>query len=126
MQTHVGGLCQIEIPVRDLKAALQFYDVVFGWKPVPAEMLGYVVIDVPKDSPYGISLTLDESAAGDTGRCPTFYFATPDPVKIIDLATGAGGKKRFGPKVVPGYGTIWQFTDPDGNRFGLFQVQPKV
>jgi len=120
------SLCQIEIPVRDLAAGVRFYAAVFGWKAVAAEMHNYVVFDVPTQCPYGISLVPAANGAPDpTGYRTTLYFSTEDPDEVIQRAETAGGIKRGGPRPIPGYGTVWYFCDPDGNRFGLFQRAPK-
>ena len=129
-----GSLCQIEIPVSDLQVALRFYEAAFGWQSVPAEMHNYVVLDLPADCPYGISLfPIDNQPGNSTAQHPqlenkkddsnrvTLYFAAENPEEVLKKVESAGGKKRFGPRPLAGYGTIWQFTDPDGNRFGIFK-----
>lgn len=113
------GLCQIEIPVADMVKALAFYEKVFGWRPAPAELHEYIVLQVPKECPYGIALVPRRSSEARDGA--VLYFATQDPEAMCAEAVAHGGVKRFGPVALPGYGTIYQFEDPEGIRWGLFR-----
>ncbi len=111
-------LCQIEIPVSDIERSILFYDRVFGWKQVPAEMHEYIVLQVPDDCPYGISLIpTKKERAGDS---IVLYFQTENPARIAEAVKDYGGRLRFGPKKLGAYGDIYQIEDPDGNRFGLY------
>lgn len=115
-------LCQVEIQVQDLKAAAKFYEEAFGWSVVPAELHEYVVLKVPDDSPFGIALTPKRTAP--TSRWDAnnviLYFGVDDPEAVVERVTAAGGRKRFGPMPLMGYGTIYQVEDPEGTRFGLY------
>ncbi len=118
-------LCQIEVQVEDLKAAATFYEEAFGWKVVPAELHEYVVLQVPDGCPFGIALTPRHSqsaAAGDAREESrvVLYFAVEDPEAVVKAVEKAGGKKRFGPMPLMGYGSIYQVEDPEGTRFGLY------
>ncbi|MCX6117644.1 MAG: VOC family protein [Proteobacteria bacterium] len=115
-----GKLVQIEIHVSDLAASLAFYEKVFGWKKSPAEIHRYAVLEVPKDCTYGISLVPSSSSISSSSS-PILYFSFEDAAEIANLAEKHGGSKRFGPANLPSYGKIWQITDPDGHRFGLFE-----
>ena len=119
------SLCQIEIPVKDLGAGARFFQQAFGWETVPAEMHNYVVFDVPKTCPFGVSLVpASNGTPVPSGQRVTIYFAVDAPEDALQRIEGAGGTKSLGPRQIPGYGTIWHFCDPDGNRFGLFQRKP--
>lgn len=111
-------LCQIEIPVSDLGKSGLFYEKTFGWRTAPAEMHEYAVLEVPESCPFGISLI--PTARPRSGDATVIYFAVDDPKQIAALVSQHGGKIRFGPKKLGGYGEIWQVEDPDGNRFGLY------
>ena len=115
------GLCQIEIQVSDLAASLEFYDKVFGWPAVPAEIHGVTILQVPEECPFGISLvTGRHDASVQKGRI-VLYFAVDDPKSVADRGGMYGGRLRFGPKKLAGYGTIYQLEDPAGIRWGLFK-----
>lgn len=117
MNIPPNKLCQIEIPVSNLEKAGAFYAEAFGWRPVPAEMHQYVVLEVPEDCPFGISLI--PSPGKRSGDSLVLYFSVDHPEEIAARVIALGGKIRFGPKQLGPYGEIWQVEDPDGNRFGL-------
>jgi len=116
-------LCQIEIPVSNIERSVLFYDAVFGWQQAPAEMHEYVVMQVPDECPYGISLIPTKKER--TGDSVVLYFQTEDPVRVVEAAKNNGGRLRFGPKKLGVYGDIYQIEDPDGNRFGLYAKASK-
>ena len=118
-------LCQLEVPVTDVERALAFYRQAFGWERSPAEIHEYIVLEVPADCPFGVSLVpqgiMPPSADEARGRGgPTLYFAVDDADGLVAKVVACGGRKRFGPLRFAGYGSIWQVEDPDGNRFGLY------
>jgi predicted enzyme related to lactoylglutathione lyase len=119
-------LCQIEIHVTDLKRSLTFYLEAFGWQKVPADIHNYTVLEVPRDCHFGISLIAKKTAAATESKAPSqqnlvLYFKVDDPESIVKKAVVAGGKKHFGPQKIDGHGLIYQISDPDGNRFGIFK-----
>lgn len=122
MSVDPTHLCQLEIPVSNMPRALSFYERAFGWRAAPAELHEYVVIDVPESCPYGIALVPRRGEPGRAGL--TAYIRVEDPVAVCQAVVDAGGTKRFGPMQLPGYGTIFQVEDPDGNRWGLFAAKP--
>jgi predicted enzyme related to lactoylglutathione lyase len=114
-----GRLCQIEIAVSDLARATQFYAAAFGWRAMPAELHECVVLEVPADCKYGMSL-VPRRGAGATGSNVVVYFSVDDVEAVVARVEAAGGRRRFGPMRLPGYGQIYQVEDPDGTRFGLY------
>ncbi len=115
-------LCQVEIHTARLDVSRKFYEEVFGWKPVPAEIHNYIVLDVPEDCPFGISIVPSVGAKPSSGQI-ILYFEVDGASQIAERAAKFGGSKKFGPTRLPAYGDIWQITDPDGHRFGLFEKQ---
>ena len=116
-------LCQIEITSSDLERSLAFYEGVFGWKKAPADLHNYIVLSVPSDCPYGISLV--PGIPSTKGRGIVLYYGLENPEEIIDRVEDNGGKILMGPQRLPGYGMIYQFKDPDGNVFGIFSQKKK-
>lgn len=116
-------LCQIEIPVSDVNVALRFYAEVFGWNLVPAEMIGYYILDVPSDYGFGISLvpTHEGKPSQVKSYASRLYFKCQTPDKTIEVIKTCGGKVLGTAVDRPGYGMTWRFQDPDENQFGLFQ-----
>jgi predicted enzyme related to lactoylglutathione lyase len=116
------SLCQVEIHATRLDVSRRFYEEVFGWRAVPAEIHNYLILDVPEDCPFGISLVPSLGARQSSGQI-ILYFRVTNAAHIAEKAERFGGTKKFGPTKLPAYGSIWQITDPDGHRFGLFEKQ---
>lgn len=117
MTLPLENLVQVEIPVRDPEASLRFYAEAFGWKRVPLDLENYWVLEIAEGAPFGVSLVPSHEAPG---KGPVLYFSTPDPSRVLERVRAGGGSVRFGPKRLPGYGSIYQVVAPDGNVFGLF------
>lgn len=122
MNVHPDALVQIEIHATQLERSRSFYEAVFGWKAVPAEIHNYLVLDVPRECPWGISIVPTVGPIKTHGQI-VLYFQVLDAARIADLAAMHGGSKKFGPTNLKAYGDIWQVADPDGHRFGLFEKQ---
>lgn len=122
MHVRPDALVQIEIHATQLERSRRFYEDVFGWKTVPAEIHNYLVLDVPRDCPWGVSIVPTLGPIKPSGQI-VLYFAVDDAAKIAERAEQHGGSKKFGPTRMPAYGSIWQIADPDGHRFGLFEKQ---
>lgn len=116
-------LCQIEIQVSNLERSRLFYQTVFGWGGVPAELFEYVILEVPPDSLFGISLLKVPGATQCTSRVTLFLKmqsqAEVDAVlrQVHSLEPANAPRK---PRQIPGYGAVWLFSDPDGQVWGLF------
>ncbi len=117
-------LSQIEIVVSDLGRSLRFYDEAFGWRPVPAEFHELVLLDVPRDCPFGISLRPEVQSEGNRPQRLTLYFTVDDPEHVLDKVSSAGGRSIPTKIKLPGYGVVYLCEDPDGTRFGLFKRTP--
>jgi predicted enzyme related to lactoylglutathione lyase len=117
------SLVQLEIHVSDLPKSIAFYEQVFGWRQVPAELHNYVVLEVNPSCPWGISLV--PSSRVSSNQSLVLYFAATDARGVADKAVLLGGQKRFGPTRLPAYGEIWQIADPDGHWFGLFEASER-
>ena len=121
-QLDPKSLCQIEIQATNLERSQKFYADVFGWLASAAKLHEYVVLDVPTDCPFGISLVPSAGGACSTTQV-VLYFSVSGAFEIAKRAELSGGSKKFGPTKLPGYGSIWQIRDPDGHTFGLFERQ---
>lgn len=113
-------LCQIELCVAEPRKTAAFLESVFGWTTAPAELQDYVVIDVPESCPYGMSL-VPQGQGEVKAQSIVLYFSVDDIEEVIAKTKKNGGQVRFGPKKLPGYGTIYQIATPDGLRFGIFK-----
>jgi len=117
--THVdpSKLCQIELAVSNVEAAISFYHNVFGWKLTDAKMHDYYILDVPQNCNFGIAL-VPKSSTSIKNSGITLYFNTNLRVQIEKLALSNGGHVSNRP-AIPGYKKITFIEDPDGNNFGL-------
>ena len=114
------NFCQMEIPVRNFIESKKFYQDVFGWSVVPVELHDYVVLKVPKECSFGVSLVPALSDVPNQSQAPIIYFRCEDPNPILDALANSKGRFLLGPKTMPGFGKVIQLADPDGNRWGLF------
>lgn len=118
-QLSPEALCQIEIPVENMERAKAFYQDVFEWEAIPAQIHGMTIMMVPEGCPYGISLV--EAKRFKASKSITLYFAHTQPEILTERAVKSGGKVLFGPKKVQGYGEIFLIEDSEGNPLGLFR-----
>jgi predicted enzyme related to lactoylglutathione lyase len=112
-------IVQIEIPTKDLKLSAAFYQKVFGWNAVPAEFHNRIVLHVPENCPWGISLIKSEEKLTEASGV-VLYFSTVDAEEIAKRAAAFLNCDAFSSASIPSYGTVWSISDPDGHRFGLF------
>jgi predicted enzyme related to lactoylglutathione lyase len=114
------SLCQIEIQTPDLEKSLVFYQKVFLWKKASIDLYNYVVLEVPDNCKFGISLIPNKKAP--VPNSVVLYFAVTD-AKIFAERAEAWGGKVTSPRVLPGYGKVTLIEDPNGQKFGLFETQ---
>jgi len=109
-----------EIPVRDLDAAIAFYEKVFGWKMKKDES-GPNPLAFFSDDMVGIHGHIYPGTPATSGSGPTVHLSVPD---TLDAATErlkqGGGTFVSGPVTIPG-GSFVYCEDPDGNSIGLFE-----
>ena len=114
-----GTFCHIEIPVGDLGKAKKFFGNLFGW----------TFQDVPMgDSTYVIYTTREGSVGGgmwqrteDSPKHPVNYILVNDIKAYEKKIVDAGGKVVMQETEIPGFGSMLQFTDPDGNLLALWK-----
>ena len=120
MKPKASSICQVEIPYQDKEASLRFYAEVFGWPALPMEVYPYLILEIPEDFPYGISLVPRKDR--QEGRGVTLYISCESLESKIRLAERFGGKLLSPPRKVPGYGEVCHIQDPCGTRWGLFAI----
>lgn len=126
---QLSNLCQVEIPVTDLQRAKQFFKAVFGLVPVELYIHDKVILDVPSDCPYGLTLSLTDRSKltrEQTEPSITLYFRSDNPDQILGAAKKLSEISVQGPEEIAGYGTLWLIIDRDNNRFGIFRPYRKV
>ena len=111
-----GQVVHVEIPSDDTQKGRAFWGSLFGWEfqdmPGPFQ---YHMVNV--EGQHGVAITDMEPGK----RGPRVYF------DIDDINTGVARVKELGgtagePGPVPKMGWFAVCTDPEGNQFGLWQV----
>ena len=116
-ELHPPLLCQLEIECSDIKKSLEFYENVLGFRKSPCEIHEIAILEVG-DATYGISLVPAKSKGSPSPS--TIYFVVQDPDNAYEKVEVWGGKKILGPEKVTGYGVVFKFADPNGQKIGLF------
>ncbi len=117
------ALCQLEFRSKNLEASLKFFAHVLGWPALPMVLHEYVVLEVPADSPYGVSLVRASADAGLEGVHPQQlipYFRWDALDSLIEELSSWGGKLIWGPRPVAGYGRTILVEDPGEIQLGFF------
>ena len=108
-------IVHLEVVGQDGGKLMSFYSDLFGWQ-----------LDANNPQNYGVG-QLDDSVGVGVGPAPegpggaTFYIGVDDVAAALAKAEQLGGTKMMGPMEVPEGPTIALFTDPEGNRIGLFK-----
>ncbi len=111
-------LCQLEFQSSDIEGTLNFTENVLDWKKVPVSIQDQVIIEVPDDSPYGISL---KSVKSPTEGGPLTYFQSTVPLEnLLRKIKESGGEILEDPKFVTGYGQVMIVKAPGQVKLGLF------
>ena len=111
-----------EIPVRDLTAAIAFYEKVFGWRMERRTMGPNETALIPAADPEaaGAGHLYPGEPAGSGG--PTIHLALPGPLEAaVARCREAGGTVLDMPPVALPEGRFAYAADPDGNSLGLFE-----
>ena len=118
MSSH--PVVHIDIPASDPRAAGKFYADTFGWNIHTDDAFSYTMFQV-EGGPGGGFVNL-----GDMHGLPVkpgdvlLYIDTDDIDASLVKITALGGKVLLGKSEIPGVGWWAAFSDPSGNRMGLF------
>jgi hypothetical protein len=111
----------VELRVRDLEKARDFYGSLFDWK---------ITGDQNKDFAYWL-IDTGEKPGGGMWRmprqkpcCVLVYILVDDIDKTLEKVVKLGGKV-IAPKSKEGENAMATFADPDGNLFGLYEIAEK-
>jgi predicted enzyme related to lactoylglutathione lyase len=113
-----------ELPVGDPDRAAAFYQKVFGWETQKWEGGSYWLVTSGPDSEPGINGAFGQKS--DDFSVPVFVVEVPDMDDAISQVTEAGATRVLEKNSIPGLGYSSYFTDPEGNRIGLFQPDESV
>ena len=110
------GFYHIEIPVKNAEKLGPFYADVFGWEITPFPGMDYTLYK-PGDG-VGGGFDRENSPVAEGGI--TLYIEVEDIDAILKAVVDKGGKVMKPKFAIPNVGQIALFTDPDGNRMGLW------
>lgn len=120
----MNAVAYFEIQAANPEVLISFYQGVFGWKFVKQEGLPIPYWRIETEGIHGGLLERPE-ATPPSGYGTNAYVCS---MEVPDFdATAARIEQSGGVVALPKFavpGTCWQgyFVDPDGNTFGLFQV----
>ena len=118
-----NALVWCEIPVKELKKAMIFYDAVFGFETKLDETGANAVAFIPTKTPSGVAGHIYEGTPAAKGSGPTLHMAVPGTVEeAADRCWTAGGTV-IGPIIEIPPGRFQYIQDPDGNSVGLFEAK---
>ena len=118
------GIVHIEIPAADPGASGQFYASLFGWSIMRDERFDYTMFQ-PEDGPSGgFTRTGEDHADGaQTKPGDVMVYVSTDDIEATLAQVEALGGKTLAPKMeLPGTGWLAIFSDPAGNKIGLYTV----
>jgi predicted enzyme related to lactoylglutathione lyase len=113
-------ICHVTIPSLDLTESMEFYGTLFGWTFVP-NTERYILFNDGEQG-LGGGFSLDRSVSADTGAVLFIHVDRLD-AKLAMLVQ-LGGQVVLSRSPIgqqnSGYGWYAIFSDPHGNRLGLY------
>jgi predicted enzyme related to lactoylglutathione lyase len=111
------AIVHVEIPAQNPRASADFYAKLFGWKTETDERFDYSMF-MPSSGPGGGFNKID----GETTRPGDvlIYIGTDDIDGTLARAEELGGKILSPKQEIPETGWFAFFSDPAGNRIGLY------
>ena len=111
-------IVHVELPVADAKASQAFYSDLFGWEFKPDERFDYTMFQAGEGPGGGFSKLGEHLDPGDV-----FGYVNTDDIDATVAQAESLGANVVQPKMeIPGAGWVAIFTDPTGNRIGLWQA----
>lgn len=112
-----------EIPVKDLKASMAFYDTVFGWTSAMNTDMGPNPIVVLNGADEGGGGHLYPGKPAKAGTGSTAHLTVTDTIEATAARAIDAGGQILGPVVDIPSGRFQYMLDLDGNSIGLFQLK---
>ena len=116
-----------ELPTSDQKRAANFYKTVFGWKIESMGEDGYCTIETTDSDDDGMPTEVGGINGGFYKReskkdGPSVVIETDDLDMTSAEIVAAGGKITNPKHPIGEWGFMADFTDPDGNEVGLWEM----
>ena len=114
-----------EIPVKDLKRAIAFYEKVFDVKLATEEMGGMNMAMFPMDqNAFGAAGSLMQNESAVPSHAGTLlYFCTESIEETLRRINANGGKTLLPKTGIGQYGFIAHDEDTEGNRLALHSLK---
>ncbi len=118
---EMGEASWHELMTTDWRAAMKFYEQVFGWKPSQTMDMGEMGTYQMFDRPHGMIGGMMNKPKELANVPPNWqiYFRVPDVNAAAERIKANGGKILNGPMEVPGGDWVVNAMDPQGAAFGL-------
>jgi predicted enzyme related to lactoylglutathione lyase len=118
---EIGEASWHELMTTDWRAAMKFYEQVFGWKPSQTMDMGEMGKYQMFDRPHGMIGGMMNKPKEMANVPPNWqiYFRVPDVHAAAERIKANGGKILNGPMEVPGGDWVVNAADPQGAAFGL-------
>lgn len=113
------GIVHIDIPVKNLDTAPEFYAKVFGWELTPMPNEDYVLFTADGG---GISGGFTKPEVHQIGGC-VGYIQVDNLETAMESVVENGGQSQLDRQEVGDAGWFALFTDPEGNPMGLWEVR---
>ena len=110
-------IVHLEFSAKDPTAAGKFYADLFGWKVENMQEMNYVTYEINKELGGGF---LDINQEGFDAGDVIPYISTADIEASLARVEELGGTTLQPRTEIPGIGWFAFFSDPTGNRVGLY------
>lgn len=120
-----GEICWRELATKDLPAALEFYEKLFGWKLEQTKVtnMDYKEIHI-NDAACGGMMAIDENWGPEPPPSHwTTYIAVSNADETVEKITANGGTIRVPPFDALGVGRIAMAAEPSGAPFAIIQFE---
>ncbi len=117
-------IVHVEIPAKDTAAAAKFYADAFGWGLQHDDNFDYWMFSAG-DGPGGGFVSTDPNSGMMNPQKPgevLIYIGSDDVDADLAKIESLGGKAVVPKTEIPGMGWWGAFTDPTGNKVGLFSA----
>jgi uncharacterized protein len=118
---EVGEASWHELMTTDWRAAMKFYQDMFGWQPSEAMDMGAMGTYQMFNRPHGMIGGMMNKPPEMANVPPNWqiYFRVPDVHAAAERVKASGGQILNGPMEVPGGDWVVNAMDPQGAAFGL-------
>ena len=127
----MNPVVHFEMPSKDKKRVVKFYETAFGWKMqrMGKEMGNYILATTTSVDKNGMAKNPGAINGGFFGynpkdpgfRVPHLVISVDNLEEHMQVVKKAGGKIDGKPMGIPGVGNFVMFKDSEGNRVGMLQ-----